>query len=121
MQREYTFVPMTKEYLESARELFIENYIRVEDRSPLLSSRVITEPEWIYHALDVYLANPGVAVVEGNHLIAYMLTGLQFPWKGQQAPFVPEYCHGSVGEQKRLISMVASLGINISTPLSTFQ
>ena len=101
MQHQYTFVPMTREYLEPATELFISNYKHEQEESPLLPSRVITEPEWIYHALEARLVNPGVAVVEHNQLLAYMVTGSRFPWKGQQAVLVPEYCHGAVDEQKR--------------------
>jgi GNAT superfamily N-acetyltransferase len=101
MQDKYTFLPMTREHLELATELFIGNYKREQEKSPLLPSRVIAEPEWIYHALEARLVNPGVAVVEHNQLFAYMVTGLQFPWKGQQAAFVPEYCHSAVEEQKQ--------------------
>ena len=101
MQDQYTFVPMTKEYLEPATDLFIGNYKHEQEKSPLLPARVITEPEWIYHGLEAHLANPGVAVIEHNQLCAYMITGSQFPWKGQQAVFVPEYCHSAVEEQKR--------------------
>jgi GNAT superfamily N-acetyltransferase len=101
MQDKYTFVPMTMEYLEPATELFIGNYKHEQEESPLLPSRVIDEPEWIYRALEAHLANPSVAVVEHNQLLAYMVTGLQFPWKGQQAALVPEYCHSAIEERKR--------------------
>jgi GNAT superfamily N-acetyltransferase len=101
MQHQYTCVPMTREYLEPATDLLIGNYKREQEESPLLPSRVITEPEWIYHALETRLVNPGVAVVEDNQLLAYMVTGFQFPWKGQQAVLVPEYCHSAIEEQKR--------------------
>jgi GNAT superfamily N-acetyltransferase len=100
MQYKYTLVPMTEEYLEPAIELFIGNYKHEQENSPLLPSSVIAEPEWIYDALEARLANPGVAVVEHNQLLAYIVTGLQFPWKGQQAVLVPEYCHSAVEEQK---------------------
>lgn len=101
MQHEYTFVPMTRDHLEPATELFIENYKHEQEESPFLPSRVIDEPEWIYRALEARLSKPGVAVVEHNQLLAYMVTGFQFPWKGQQAVLVPEYCHGAVKKQKR--------------------
>jgi GNAT superfamily N-acetyltransferase len=100
MPYKHTMVPMTKEHLEPATELFIGNYKHEQEESPLLPSRVITEPEWIYHALETRLVNPGVAVVEHNQLLAYMVTGSRFPWKGQQAVLVPEYCHGAVDDQK---------------------
>lgn len=101
MQDKYTFVPMTKAHLESATELFIGNYKHEQEKSPLLPSRVLTEPEWINHALESCLANPSVAVVEHNRLLAYMITGLQFPWKGQKSVLVPEYCHSAIEEQKQ--------------------
>lgn len=101
MQHEYDLVPITKEYLDPAVELFIGNYTREQEESPLLPSRVITDPGWICRALEDRLTNPGVAVVEHNQLLAYMVTGFQFPWKGQQAVFVPEYCHSAIEDQKR--------------------
>jgi GNAT superfamily N-acetyltransferase len=101
MQDKYTFIPMTKEYLEPATELFIANYKDEQEHSPLLPSRLISEPEWIYHAIEARLAKPSVVVVVHNQVLAFMLTGFQFPWKGQQAVLVPEYCHSAVKEQKR--------------------
>ena len=101
MQDPYTLVPMTREHLAPATELFIENYKQEQEKSPYLPSRVITEPEWIVDALGARLANPGVAVVENNRLIAYMVTGSRFPWKGQQAVYVPEYGHAAIAERKR--------------------
>jgi GNAT superfamily N-acetyltransferase len=101
MQNKYSLVPLSKQYLEPAVELFIENYKHEQEQSPFLPSRLIAEPEWIYHALEAHLTNPGVAVVQHDHLLAYMVTGLQFPWKGQQAALVPEYCHSAVASQKR--------------------
>jgi GNAT superfamily N-acetyltransferase len=101
MPEKYTFVPMTKEYLEPAIELFIENYKHEQEKSPLLPSRVITEPAWIYEALEARLANPGVAVVQDNQLLGYMVTGFQFEWKGQRAVLAPEYCHSAVEERRQ--------------------
>ena len=101
MQDPYTLVPMTSEFLVPAAELFIGNYIREQEKSPLLPSRVMDEPDWIVAALEARLANPGVVVVQHGRLIAYMLTGARFPWKGQQAVFVPEYGHGAVEERKQ--------------------
>jgi GNAT superfamily N-acetyltransferase len=62
---------------------------------------VIDEPAWMRNALQARLTNPGVAVVEQNQLLAYMVTGFQSPWKGQQSAFVPEYCHSAVVTKKR--------------------
>jgi hypothetical protein len=97
----YTLVPLTQEYLEPAVELFIENYKYEQEHSPLLPSRVIDEPTWIRGVLQSKLANPGVVVVEQNRVLAYMATGDQFPWKGQQAAIVLEYCHSAIVTMKR--------------------
>jgi GNAT superfamily N-acetyltransferase len=101
MQDKYTLVPLTKEYLEPAIELFIDNYKHEQEKSPLLPSRVIDDPDWIRHALQSRLTNPGVAIVHQHQVLAYMVTGALFPWKGQQAAFVPEYCHSAVVTNKR--------------------
>ena len=97
----YTLVPLTQEYLEPAVELFIENYKHEQEHSPLLPSRVIDEPAWIHGVLQSKLANPGVVVVEQNHVLAYMVTGDQFQWKGQQAAIVLEYCHSAIVTKKQ--------------------
>jgi GNAT superfamily N-acetyltransferase len=68
-----------------------------------LPSRVVDDPAWIRGVLQSKLAHPGVAVVEQDRLLAYMLTGDQFEWKGQQAAIVLEYCHGAVVAQKRAL------------------
>ena len=81
----YRIDPLTQEYLEPTLALFIENYKYEQEHSPLLPSRVIDEPTWIRDVLQSKLANPSVAVVEQNQLLAYMVTGDQSWWKGQQA------------------------------------
>ncbi len=96
----YTLVPLTQEYLKPAVELLIENYKYEQAHSPLLPSRVIDEPSWIHGVLQAKLANRGVAIVEQNRLLAYMVTGDQFLWKGQQAVLVPEYCHSAIVPNK---------------------
>ena len=96
-----TLVPLTQVYLTPAVELFVENYKAEQEQSPLLPSRVLDEPAWIQGVLQSKLANPGVAVLEGNRLVAYMVTGGQFRWKGQQAAIIPEYCHSAIGTKKR--------------------
>jgi GNAT superfamily N-acetyltransferase len=61
---------------------------------------VIDQPSSILGALQSKLANPGVAVVDQDRVLAYMLTGDQFPWKGQQAAIVHEYCHSAIVTKK---------------------
>lgn len=97
----YTLVPFTQDYLEPAAALFIENYTYEQEHSPPLPSRVIDEPAWIQSALQSKLANSGVVVVEQNQVLAYMVTGDHFPWKGQQAAIVLEYCHSAIMTKKR--------------------
>jgi hypothetical protein len=97
----YTLVPFTQDYLELAVALFIASYKDEQEHSPLLPSRVIDEPVWIRDVLQSKLANPGVVVVEQNHVLAYMVTGDQFRWKGQQAAIVLEYCHSAIATKKQ--------------------
>jgi GNAT superfamily N-acetyltransferase len=96
-----SLVPFTQDYLEPAVTLFIDTYRSEQAHSPLLPSRVIDEPAWIRDVLQSKLAHPGVAVVEQERLLGYMLTGEQFAWKGQQAAIVLEYGHAAVETKKR--------------------
>jgi GNAT superfamily N-acetyltransferase len=100
MRNRYDVVPFTQNYLESAVKLFVEGYRQERDSSPLLPSKVIDEPEWIHRTLKSFLANPGVAVLHEDQLVAFMLTGFQLPFKGQKAVSVPEYCHSSILSDK---------------------
>ena len=98
---DYTIKPFTRDYLTPAFEIFIDNYKREQESSPLLPSRAINEPEWIFNALKSLAVNPGVAVFKGNQLLAYMVTGFLFPFKGQNAVQVPVFCHGSALTDKK--------------------
>ncbi len=91
-----SLVAFTQEYIDPAVDLFIENYKQERTHNPLLPARAIDEPGWIREALESCLANPGVAVVEQGRLLAYMVTGAWFPFKGQRATLVPEYAHSAV-------------------------
>lgn len=95
MQNQYMVVPFTQEHLESAVKLFVEGYRQERNSSPLLPSKTIDEPEWIHGSLKLLVTNPGVAVLHEGQLVAFMLTGFQFPFKGQKAVLAPEYCHAS--------------------------
>lgn len=94
------FIPFTHQHLQPAIELFIQGYRREQAHSPCLPYRAIDEPSWIYAALQTHLANPGVAVVEQDRLLAFMVTSGQFSWKGQQAVIVHEYGHGAIENGK---------------------
>jgi len=98
---QYNVVPFTRDYLEPAVDLFVNSYRKEQENNPLLPSRVINEPEWILNTLESLVTNPGVAVLNGNRVIAYMITGFLFPFKGQNAALVPEYCHGSVSMDRK--------------------
>jgi len=97
----YSLVPFTQDYLEPAVELCIESYKNEQAHSPLLPARVIDEPIWIRGVLQSKLANPGVVVVEQDRVLAYMVTGDQFQWKGQQAAIILEYGHSAIVTQKQ--------------------
>jgi GNAT superfamily N-acetyltransferase len=96
----YSLVRLTQQYLEPAVALFIENYKLEQEHSPLLPPRAIDEPTWIHGVLESNLASPSVAIIEQNRLLGYMVTGDQFPWKGQQAAIIFEYCHGAIANKK---------------------
>lgn len=98
---QYALVSLTDEYLEPAVELFINNYRQEQALSPFLPSCVVDEPDRIRRALQACLTNPGVAMVDQNRLLAYMVTGGQFSWKGQQTAMVPEYGHSAVLTNKQ--------------------
>ena len=84
-------VPFTQNYLNDAVALFVENYAREREANPLIPSRVLDEPDWIVDVLKPISENPGVAVFNSDRLIAYMLTGFSFPFKGQRAVQVPVF------------------------------
>ena len=98
-----TLVPFTQEYLEPAVAVFLDSYTAEQHHSRVLPSRVRDDPTWIQGLLHANLANPGVVVVEQNHVLAYMVTGDHFVWKGQQAAIVLEYGHSAIGTQKRAL------------------
>jgi GNAT superfamily N-acetyltransferase len=100
MHNQYDVVPFTHDHLESAVRLFVEGYRQERDSSPLFPSRASDEPDWIHSSLESLITNPGVAVLHEGKLAAFMLTGLQFPFKGELAVQVPEFCHASVLHDK---------------------
>ena len=96
----YKVAPFERQFLEPAVGLFVNAYKAEKTQSPLLPDRAINEPEWILKSLERLVENPGVAVLENDQLLAYMLTGYNFPFKGQNAVQVPEYCHASVTKNR---------------------
>jgi GNAT superfamily N-acetyltransferase len=96
MRSTYQAVPFTTEHVESAIQLLVANYRREQEESPLLPSATVDNTERIYDSIKPLLAKPGVAVLREDQMVAFMLSGYRFPFKGQQAVLVPEYCHASV-------------------------
>jgi GNAT superfamily N-acetyltransferase len=97
----YTLIPFTEAHIAPAVTLWRESYRHEQAANPLLPARALMEPEWIAGALGKCLANPGVALLYQGQLAGYMVTGAQFPWKGQQAALVPEYGHGADVQYRR--------------------
>lgn len=101
MRNKYQVVPFTATYLRSAVELFVDDYRREHKESPLLPSKPIDNAEHICDAIKALLMNPGVAVLDESQVVAFMLSGYRFPFKGQEAMLVPEYCHASILADRR--------------------
>lgn len=105
----YQLMPFTQEHLDSAVALFGESYRQEREHSPMLPARAIDDPAWIHDALADCLDNalwnsdPGVAVMQDDRLAAYMVTGAQFPWKGQHVALVPEYGHSATTSDKETL------------------
>jgi GNAT superfamily N-acetyltransferase len=95
MGKKYQVVPFAANYLEAAVELFVDDYRREQKGSPFLPSETIDNAEHIYDAIKLLLMNPGVAVLDENQVVAFMISGHRFPLRGQEAMLVPEYCHAS--------------------------
>ncbi len=99
----YHLTPFTAEHLDPAVALFIEGYRQEREHSPLLPTRAIDDPAWIRDMLSACLDNPSVAVMQSDRLVAYMITGAQFPWKGQNAALTPEYGHSATVTEKETL------------------
>jgi GNAT superfamily N-acetyltransferase len=97
------FIPFTQAHLNAAVALLGESYRQERASSPLLPTRVLDDPAWIRDALAARLENPGVAVLQDERLVAYMVTGAQFPWKGQRVALVPEYGHSAMAADKEIL------------------
>lgn len=102
----YELIPFTEIWLQPAVELFTQKYNQERILSPQLPELSRDTTKQIFTALQSQLNYPGVAVIEGNHILAYMITGNIFPWKGQQAAIVPEYAHGAVEENKQRLYQI---------------
>ncbi|HOU16232.1 MAG TPA: GNAT family N-acetyltransferase [Anaerolineae bacterium] len=99
----YHLTPFTSEHLERAVALFQDSYRQEREHSPLLPTRALDDPAWIRDALTTCLEHPGVVVMQDDRLAAYMVTGAQFHWKGQNAALVPEYGHSATTTDKETL------------------
>lgn len=93
-------VPFTADHLDAAVALFVAAYREERSHSPFLPSRALDDPGRLRSLLQSYLDNPGVAVIDGGELLAFMLTGPSFDWKGQRCALVPEVAHSATATQK---------------------
>jgi len=96
MSSDYQVVPFTADHLRAAVELFVCDYCREQEASPLLPSETVDNADSVCNAIKPLLPNPGVAILKDNQVLGFMLSGYRFSFKGQQAMFVPEYCHASI-------------------------
>lgn len=100
MRSDYQIVSFTADRLSAAVELLACDYRREQEESPLLPSETIDDADRVYNAIKPLLSNPGVAVLQDNQVVAFMLSGYRFPFKGQKAIILPEYCHASVRQDR---------------------
>jgi GNAT superfamily N-acetyltransferase len=101
MRSNYQIVPFTTDHLSAAVELFVCDYRREQEESPLLPSETIDNADRVCNAIKSLFSKPGVTVLKYNQVVAFMLSGYRFPFKGQEAMLVPEYCHASILPDRR--------------------
>ena len=101
MRSNYQIAPFTEDHVGAAVELFACDYRREQEQSALLPSQTIDNADSVRDTIKPLLPNPGVVVLQDNHVVAFMLSGYWFPFKGQKAVIVPEYCHASILPDRR--------------------
>jgi len=106
MRSRYQIVPFTADHLKAAVGLFVGDYRHEQRESPLLPSRTIDNTERICDSIRPLLKNAGVAVLQDGEVIAFMVSGYRFPFKGQEAMLVPEYCHASILPDKDELNQI---------------
>ena len=86
----------TEDHIEEAAALFLGVYSWEREVNPLLPSHLLGDPDLIINALRLFAqTGPGVSLFSEGKLIAYMVTGDRFTFKGQKAALVPEFAHGA--------------------------
>lgn len=97
---------------DEALNLFHSAYQHEKESNTLLPDRALNDKAWIKQAMLLTNCNLGVAALEGDNMVGYMLANSQFDFKGQQAVIIREYSHASLLKDKDIIYqlMYASLG-----------
>ncbi len=104
---EYQIEPFTNKCIESAANIFLSNYKHEQAANSLLPTHIFNDPDCIKSALDEFAANPGVAIFSDGEMVAFMVTGHTFSFKGQKTAMVPEYCHGAIKKDARKLYQLA--------------
>jgi GNAT superfamily N-acetyltransferase len=87
-------------HVRGAARLFSENYGAARRSQPLLPQR-FEDPKSIEPWFaDLASKRPGVAVVEGDALVGYLLNGVIASWRGARTAFVPFWAHAVRGEER---------------------
>ena len=85
-----------EDHIVEAAALFMGGYTWEREVNPLLPPHLIDDPERIMAALrPLARTGPGVSLFKDGKLIAYMVTGARFTFKGQKAALIPEFAHGA--------------------------
>jgi len=85
--------------IDRALDIFLGNYADERDANPDLPCDVMNDPKRISDSLSK-VEKPGVVAHSNGRIVGFMLTGATFRFKGQKTAMVPEYCHGSVRDNK---------------------
>lgn len=108
----YQIKPFVKEYLAPAVKLFLANYKSEQITTPLLPPGLCDDPEWIKKEIENKAANPGIAIFDQGEMVAFMITGYIFNFKGQKAAMIPEYLHASIEKDKRNLNQLAYMHLS---------
>lgn len=92
----YQIQDFSEEHIDSAAEIFFKSFLCEKEENDILPVEKIKDSRIITTSLKSKTNNPGVAVVQGNELIGYMVTGANFDFKGQKSALISEYGHGAV-------------------------
>lgn len=109
---EYVIEPFTKNYITSAAKLFLSNYKLEQTTNSLLPLNFLNNSDCIKNAIEEIANNPGVAIFSQGEMVAFMITGYTFDFKGQKAAMVPEFCHGSIEQDCKKLYQLAYMNLS---------